>query len=345
MADGPDIILSIVVPMFNEEDGIDAFFARVEPVAEAVVAPLRRPYEIVCVDDGSTDRTLEMLHGHRVRNPAIKIVSLSRNFGKDLALTAGLDHARGAAVVPIDSDLQDPPEVIPELFARWLEGHEVVYATRSSRMSDGVAKRATAGWFYRVHNMMADVKIPANTGDFRLMDRRVVEALSQLPERNRFMKGLFAWVGFRQARVDYAREPREHGTTKWKPWRLWNFGLDGITSSSTVPLRMWSYVGGVIFLAALVYAGYLIVRTLVHGVDVPGYASLMIVVLFMGGINLLTLGIIGEYVGRIYTEVKRRPLYLVRESAGFDETPEKDETWSRRSTPEWARLKTGTGGS
>jgi polyisoprenyl-phosphate glycosyltransferase len=350
VADGPDIILSIVVPMFNEEDGIDAFFARVEPVAEAVVMPLRRaplhqPYEIVCVDDGSSDRTLEMLHAHRARNPAIKIVSLSRNFGKDLALTAGLDHASGAAVVPIDSDLQDPPEVIAELFARWLEGNEVVYATRSSRASDGVAKRATAGWFYRVHNMMADVEIPANTGDFRLMDRRVVDALGQLPERNRFMKGLFAWVGFRQARVDYVREPRGHGATKWKAWRLWNFGLDGITSSSTVPLRVWSYLGAVIFLAALAYAGYLIVRTLIHGVEVPGYASLMVVLLFMGGINLLTLGIIGEYIGRIYTEVKRRPLYLVRERAGFDETPAEDERWSRRSMPAWAPLKTGTGGS
>ncbi len=349
VANSSDIILSIVVPMFNEEDGVDAFFARVEPVAEAVVAPLRRPYEIVCVDDGSSDRTLEMLHAHRQRNPAIKIVSLSRNFGKDLALTAGLDHAQGSAVVPIDSDLQDPPEVIPELFARWLEGHEVVYATRSSRDSDGVAKRASAGWFYRVHNMMADVKIPENTGDFRLMDRRVVEALGRLPERNRFMKGLFAWVGFKQAQVEYAREPREHGKTKWKAWSLWNFGLDGITSSSTVPLRIWSYIGGTIFLVALAYAGYLIVRTLIYGADVPGYASLMVVLLFMGGINLLTLGIVGEYLGRIYTEVKRRPLYLVRERAGFDETPATVPTevqeWSHRSTPEWARLKTGTGGS
>ena len=345
MADDPNIILSIVVPMFNEEDGIDAFFARVEPVAEDVVAPLRRSYEIVCVDDGSRDRTLEMLHAHRARNPAIKIVSLSRNFGKDLALTAGLDHATGAAVVPIDSDLQDPPEVIHDLFASWLEGNEVVYATRSSRASDGATKRATAGWFYRVHNLMADVKIPANTGDFRLMDRRVVQALGQLPERNRFMKGLFAWVGFRQARVDYAREPRRHGRTKWKAWRLWNFGLDGITSSSTVPLRVWSYIGAIVFLLALIYAGFLVVRTLVYGSDVPGYASLMVVLLFMGGINLLTLGIIGEYVGRIYTEVKRRPLYLVRERAGFDHTDIEDEEWSPRSTPEWARLKTGTGGS
>lgn len=345
MADGSGIILSIVVPMFNEEDGVDAFFARVEPVAEAVVASLRRPYEIVCVDDGSTDRTLKMLHAHRVRNPAIKIVSLSRNFGKDLALTAGLDHASGAAVVPIDSDLQDPPEVIHDLFASWLEGNEVVYATRSSRDSDGVAKRATAGWFYRIHNMMADVKIPANTGDFRLMDRRVVEALGQLPERNRFMKGLFAWVGFRQARVEYAREAREHGHTKWKAWRLWNFGLDGITSSTTAPLRVWSYFGAAVFLAALVYAGILIVRTLVHGVDVPGYASLMVVLLFMGGLNLLTLGIVGEYIGRIYTEVKRRPLYLVRERAGFERMPVADTVPRHETTPEWARLKTGTGGS
>lgn len=345
MADDTDIVLSIVVPMFNEEDGLEAFFARVEPVVESIVAPLRRSYEIVCVDDGSTDSTLEKLQIERIRNPAIRIVSLSRNFGKDLALTAGLDHASGAAVVPIDSDLQDPPEVIPELFARWLDGHEVVYATRSSRETDKVTKRATAGWFYRIHNMVAEVKIPADTGDFRLMDRRVVEALGQLPERNRFMKGLFAWVGFRQARVDYTREARAHGTSKWSPWRLWNFGLDGITSASTVPLRIWSYVGAAVFLAALVYASFLIVRTMIYGADVPGYASLMVVLLFMGGINLLTLGIIGEYVGRIYTEVKARPLYLVRARAGFEDTPPEEASWNHRSTPEWAKLKTGTGGS
>ncbi len=339
------IVLSIVVPIFNEEEGIEVFLERVEPIAEAAVAPLCQDYEIVCVDDGSNDGTLEKLRAHAKRNPAIRVVSLSRNFGKDLALTAGLDHARGAAVVPIDADLQDPPELIPELFARWLEGNEVVYATRASRKTDSLGKRLSAGWYYRLHNLIADVKIPENTGDFRLMDRRVVEALKNLPERNRFMKGLFAWVGFKHTSVEYVRAPRARGATKWKRWRLWNFGLDGITSSSTVPLRIWSYIGALVFAAATLYAGFLIVRTLVYGADVPGYASLMVVVLFMGGINLLTLGIIGEYLGRIYTEVKDRPLYLVRERIGFGEAESEDSAWSAGSTPEWARLKTGTGGS
>jgi glycosyltransferase involved in cell wall biosynthesis len=339
------IVLSIVVPMYNEADGIDAFFARIEPICERVVAPLRQDYEIVCVDDGSTDDTLARMRAHQKRNPAIRIVSLTRNFGKDIALTAGLDHAQGSAVVPIDSDLQDPPELIPELFARWLEGNEVVYATRVSRDRDSLGKRVSAGWFYRVHNLLAEVKIPENTGDFRLIDQRVVEALRRLPERNRFMKGLFAWVGFRTARIEYSRAPRAHGVGKWKPWRLWNFGLDGITSSSTVPLRIWSYVGGAIFVGAFAYAAYLIVRTMFYGVDVPGYASLMVVMLFMGGMTLLTLGIIGEYLGRIYTEVKARPLYLVRERIGWDRPPAENDEWNARSTPEWVRLKTGTGTS
>lgn len=313
------LLLSIVVPMFNEERNVGPFLERIEPVAERLVAPLGGSYEIICVDDGSTDRTLECLAGQRQRNAAVKIVALSRNFGKDIALSAGLEHATAAAVVPIDADLQDPPELIPELFAKWLEGYDVVFATRASREGDGAVKRLTASWFYRLHNRLADVGIPNDTGDFRLMDRRVAEALRGLPERNRFMKGLFAWVGFRQTGVAYRRQPRAHGTSKWRYWRLWNFALDGITSSSTLPLRMWSYFGAFIALCAFAYAAFLIVRTLILGVDVPGYASLMVVVLFMGGINLLTLGIIGEYLGRAYMEVKGRPLYLVRESHGFDE--------------------------
>ena len=329
------VLLSVVAPMFNEEGGIAPFFERVEPVAERLVAPLGGAYEIVCVDDGSGDRTLEELAAQRKRNPAIKIVALSRNFGKDIALSAGLDHATGAAVVPIDADLQDPPEVIPELFAKWLEGYDVVFATRASRDGDGFLKRLTASCFYRVHNRLAEVDIPNDTGDFRLMDRRVIAALGRLPERNRFMKGLFAWVGFRQTAVSYQREARAHGSSKWRYWNLWNFALDGITSSSTWPLRVWSYFGAVISLCAFAYAAYLIVRTLAYGVDVPGYASLMVVVLFMGGVNLLTLGIIGEYLGRAYMEVKGRPLYLVRESLGFDEaeTAARDKPAPATATP------------
>jgi glycosyltransferase involved in cell wall biosynthesis len=265
------------------------------------------------------------LVAERSRNPAVKIVRLSRNFGKELALTAGLDHAGGAAVVVIDADQQDPPELIPELLAKWREGYDVVYARRTSRAGDNLAKRATASWFYRIFNRLTDVAIPNDTGDFRLMDRRVIEALGELPERNRFMKGLFSWVGFRQVAVDYEREPRAFGKTKWNYWRLWNLAIEGITSFSTVPLRIWSYVGFFIALFAIAYALFLIFRTIMMGVDVPGYASLMVVVLFLGGINLLTLGIFGEYLGRIYMEAKGRPLYLVRERHGFDEPESRPE--------------------
>ncbi len=307
--------ISIVTPIYNEVDNIDPFFERLEKVLN----DLGETYEIVCVDDGSSDASAERLIDHRRRNPAIKIVRLSRNFGKELALTAGLDHAGGAAVVVIDADQQDPPELIPELLAKWREGYDVVYARRASRAGDNLAKRATASWFYRIFNRLTDVAIPNDTGDFRLMDRRVIEALSELPERNRFMKGLFSWVGFRQVAVDYQRESRAFGKTKWNYWRLWNLAIEGITSFSTVPLRVWSYVGFTFALLAIAYALFLIFRTITMGVDVPGYASLMVVVLFLGGINLLTLGIFGEYLGRTYMEAKRRPLYLVRERHGLDE--------------------------
>ncbi len=349
------ILLSIVVPMLNEEENIEPFLARVEAVTEDIVGPLEERYEIICVDDGSSDATVSKLLAQCKRNPAIRIVSLSRNFGKDIALSAGLDHASGAAVIPIDADLQDPPELIPELFAKWLEGHDVVYATRTSRETDTIAKRLTASWFYQIHNKLADIDIPDNTGDFRLMDRRVIEALRRLPERNRFMKGLFSWVGFRQTGIDYERDSRANGVSKWKYWRLWNFALDGITSSTTLPLRIWTYAGLAISGFAFAYAAFLIVSTMINGVDVPGYASLMVVVLLFGGINLLTLGVIGEYLGRIYTEVKARPLYLVRDLYGFDEPQDRgpqqhdnkteEREWTARSTPAWQNLKMGTGGS
>ncbi len=309
-----DVVISVVVPMYNEADSIDAFFERLEQT----LSGLGEAYEIVCVDDGSTDASAERVLARRHRNPAIKIVQLSRNFGKELALTAGLDHASGAAVAVIDADQQDPPEILPGLLAKWRDGFDVVYARRVSRDSDTAAKRVTASWFYRIYNRLTDIGIPSDTGDFRLMDRKVVEALGHLPERNRFMKGLFSWVGYRQAALDYEREPRAFGKTKWNYWRLWNLAIEGITSFSTVPLRVWSYVGFTVAFVAIIYALFLIFRTIVQGVDVPGYASLMVVVLFMGGVNLLTLGIIGEYLGRTYMEAKGRPLYLVRERHGFD---------------------------
>ncbi len=308
--------LSVVVPLYGEESNVDVLLERLE----GVLGTTGLSYEIVCVDDGSRDRTLDHLILHHYRNPAIKVIALSRNFGKEVAMTAGIDAASGAAVIPIDADLQDPPELIPELVARWQQGYEVVYAQRRSRQGETWLKRTTAKAFYGLISRMTAIKIPADTGDFRLIDRRAVDALKQLPERTRFMKGLFAWVGFRQTAVLYDRAPRHSGQTKWNYWRLWNFALDGITSFSFGPLRIWSYVGCLISLGAFCYGAFLIVRTLFLGIDVPGYASLMVTMLFLGGIQLLTLGIIGEYLGRIYEEVKGRPLYLVRERYGLERT-------------------------
>ena len=301
-------VLSIVVPFHNEEAVVDAFFDRLEHV----LSDLTPAYEIVCIDDGSRDGTLSALQRRQQRNARIRILELSRNFGKDAAISAGLDHARGKAVVFIDSDLQDPPELIPAMFAEWLKGADVVYARRRRRRCDGFVKRFTAWAFYRIYNAIADVPMPADTGDFRLIDRKVADALRQLPERTRFMKGLFAWVGFRQVSVEYDRPGRAGGRTKWNLWKLWNFALDGLTAASTVPLRIWSYVGFLIALASFLYATFIVVRTLVFGVDVPGYASLMTVILFLGGLNILAMGILGEYLGRVHRETLRRPLYIVR---------------------------------
>ncbi len=312
--DAPVPMLSVVVPMYNEEEGAEGFFARLMPVLSSIT----KNFEIVCVDDGSSDRTLAILTQYHVRDSRIKVLSLSRNFGKDTALSAGLDYTRGQAVIPIDADLQDPPELIAEMVAKWREGYEVVYARRSHRDTDGVSKRVSAGMFYRIHNWIADVRIPDNTGDFRLMDRRVVEALKHLPEKTRFMKGLFAWVGFRQIGVEFRREARAAGTTKWRYWKLWNFALDGITGSSTVPLRIWTYFGIAVGLFALTYAAWLVTRTVAYGVEVPGYASLMVTVLMLGAINIVATGILGEYLGRVYAEVRNRPLYLIRETRGIE---------------------------
>lgn len=306
--------LSIVAPCYNEAAAIGAFFRRMREELDK----LGVTWEIVCVNDGSRDDTLARLVAEARRDPRVKVVDFTRNFGKEAALTAGLETARGRAVVPIDVDLQDPPELIGEMLARWRAGFDVVYATRAARDSDTFMKRLTARLFYRLYNRLTTVAIPPNAGDFRLMDRRVVEAIKQLPERNRFMKGLFAWPGFRQTEVTYERRPREQGDTKFSYWRLWNFALDGLTSFSTVPLRVWTYLGGVVALLAFLYAAFLVVRTLIYGIDVPGYASLMVVMLFLGGVQLVSLGIIGEYLGRTYDEVKRRPIYLVDRVYDFE---------------------------
>jgi glycosyltransferase involved in cell wall biosynthesis len=309
-------VLSIIVPVKDEEDAIPLFVERVCSTLEALHDPAGRSFEILFVDDGSSDGTLALLRRAQAADPRIRALSLSRNFGKEAAVSAGLDYARGDAVVPMDVDLQDPPDVLPDMLAKWREGFEVVYGVRQDRQRDSLPKRLTADLFYRAHNRLASDKIPPHVGDFRLLDRKVVDVIRALPERNRFMKGLFAWAGFRQAAVPYSRQPRQAGTTKFSYWKLWTFALDGITSTSTAPLRVWSYIGGLIALLALAYATFIAVRTLVLGIDVPGYASLMVAVLFLGGLQLLSLGIIGEYVGRLMTEAKQRPIYVVREDVG-----------------------------
>jgi glycosyltransferase involved in cell wall biosynthesis len=307
--------LSLVVPMHNEAEACDIFFATVVPILAACVSS----YEIICVNDGSRDSTLLELRRHRLANPAIKIADLSRNFGKEAALTAGIDLARGRAVVPIDADLQDPPELIRDMVAAWKAGAQVVLARRSDRKSDGFLKRLTSNLFYRVFHGLARPAIPKDVGDFRLMDRVVVDALKRLPERSRFMKGLFAWVGYRQVTLDYVRPPRAAGTTKFNYWKLWNFALDGIVSFSSMPLKIWSYFGVGVSVLAGVYMSFLIIRTIITGVDTPGYASMMSVMLFFNGLILISLGALGEYISRIFIEVKGRPIYLLSEVTGFGE--------------------------
>ena len=299
--------LSIVAPVYNEQETIAEFHRRLG----AVLTSLNGTSEVVYVDDGSTDATLKLLHDLRKSNPQIAILVLSRNFGKEIALTAGIDHARGDAVIVIDADLQDPPELIPKLLEEWQRGFDVVYAKRTSRHGEGLVKRATAYAFYRVIQRVSRVRIPDDTGDFRLLSRRAVEALRKIREQHRFMKGLFAWIGYPQVAVPYRRDPRIGGETKWSLWQLWNFALEGITSFTTIPLKVATYLGLIIALAAFGYAIVIILKTLLRGDPVPGYPSLMVVLLFLGGIQLMFIGIIGEYLGRVFDETKARPLYIV----------------------------------
>ncbi len=289
-------LLSLVVPFYNEGDALHAFFARVIPILEAIES---MQFEIVCVNDGSADDTLAKLIAVSHDDARIRVIDLTRNFGKEAALTAGLNEAMGDAVIPIDADLQDPPELIPTLIAHWHRGAEVVLAQRASRACDSLLKRVTAAAYYRIHNRLSDLKLPENVGDFRLMDRIVVDALRQLPERHRFMKGLFAWVGFTTVIVQYEREPRSAGQSKFSGWRLWNFALEGITSFSTLPLRSWTYIGLAVAALAFFYGTFIIARTLIFGVVVPGYASMLSLLLFFGGLQLVGLGVVGEYIGRI----------------------------------------------
>jgi glycosyltransferase involved in cell wall biosynthesis len=306
--------ISVVAPFFNEGDGVLHFHKEMCTVFATLS---QYDFELVCVDDGSSDSTLSRLIEIANTDNRVKVIEFSRNFGKEAALTAGIDYAVGDAVIPIDSDLQDPPDLIGAMIELWRNGAEVVLAKRVDRSSDTALKRITASAFYRIHNLLSsEALIPENVGDFRLMDRVVVDALKRLPERQRFMKGLFAWVGFKTVALDYVRSPRIAGETKFSGWRLWNFALEGITSFSLFPLKVWTYFGLFGAFCAFFYALYIIVRTLIFGVDLPGYASLLVVSLFFGSLQLISLGILGEYIGRIYFESKQRPLYIVRKSHG-----------------------------
>ena len=304
--------LSVVVPVFNESANIEPLCDRLVPILERVAAS----WEVVFVNDGSEDDTLSAIRARNAAEPRIGAVSFSRNFGKEVAIAAGLDHARGRAVVIMDADLQHPPEVIERFVARWREGYVMVYGQRTSRADESAVKRGFARLFYRLFDSFTHMHLPEGAGDFRLIDARGVEVLRGLPERSRFSKGLYAWIGFKTIGIPFVVEERRHGATKWSFRKLFRFAFDGITAFSTVPLRVWTYLGGLISVLAIAAAAYFAVRTLLFGVDVAGYPSLIVSITFLGGVQLMSLGIIGEYIGRIFAEVKRRPLYVVAERIG-----------------------------
>ena len=309
--------ISLVVPCYNEEEAVPLFLSAISPIMNRTGLD----YEVVFVDDGSKDATVKVITGMSAVYPSVRLVELSRNFGKEAAMTAGFTYATGDAIIPMDVDLQDPPELIPEMIQKWRAGAKVVHAVRRSRQTDTWLKRATAGAFYRLMEDITDVKIPSNCGDYRLMDRAVIDAILSFKERNRFMKGIMAAAGFKAAQVEYDRPERAAGHTKFNFWKLWNFALDGITGFSTVPLRVWTYIGGIIAMFSFAYAFWIIIKTMIWGVVTPGYATLTSLILFLGGVQLIGIGVLGEYIGRIVAETKRRPLFLVGELHGFDTQP------------------------
>jgi glycosyltransferase involved in cell wall biosynthesis len=302
-------LLSVVVPAYNEQEVLSEFHRRLDEV----LAELPMSVEIVYINDGSEDQTLSLLHELHQKDERVAIVDLSRNYGKEIALSAGLRQASGDAVVVIDADLQDPPELIPKLIEHWNQGYDVVYAQRTRREGETWLKKATAGAFYRLMQRVGHVKLPRDTGDFRLLSRRAVNALNSMDEQHRFMKGLFTWIGFRQVAVPYDRDPRYAGETKWNYWKLWNFAIEGLTSFTIAPLKFATYLGLLTAFGAFVFAIYTIIKTLIFGNPVPGYPSIIVIMLFLGGVQLMAIGVLGEYVGRIFTESKRRPLYFLNE--------------------------------
>ncbi|WP_027722060.1 glycosyltransferase family 2 protein [Maridesulfovibrio zosterae] len=303
-------LLSLIVPVYNEESVLSMFMQRVSGVVENI-AGIEAEY--IFINDGSTDKTLINLIALKETYPQIKIIDFSRNFGKEAALTAGLQYAKGDITIPIDADLQDPPELIVNMIEKWQQGFDVVLAHRSNRDSDSFCKRFSAKCFYQLNNKISSPPIPDNVGDYRLMTRQVVEALNTLPESKRFMKGLFAWVGFKTTQIDYVREERVAGESKFNGWKLWNFALEGMTSFGTVPLRIWTYVGALVAGVSFILTLKILIQVLFMGIDVPGYASLMVVVSFLGGLQLIGIGTLGEYLGRTYMESKNRPVFIVRD--------------------------------
>ena len=322
--------LTILVPMYNEEAAADPFFDALLPVLDACGGAGATETEVLCIDDGSSDATVERVLARQATDPRIKLISFTRNFGKEAALSAGIDLCTGDAVIAIDADLQHPPSLIGPMIDLWREGYDIVATVGRDRAREGTLRGLVSKSFYRTFNRIADREIPPEIGDFRLMDAAVIRALRTLPERNRFMKGLFAWVGFKGATIPYDVQPRAGGASAFGFWRLLNFALDGITAFSTWPLRVWSYVGVVIAALSLVYASWIIVTTLIFGADVPGFTSLIVLILFLGSIQLISLGVLGEYVGRILIEVKRRPVYLIRKvwspANDSEDTPETDQS-------------------
>ena len=313
---GPRPVLSIVAPAYNEEKNLAAFIAAIVPALEAI----GETFEIIFVDDGSRDGTLGMLAAASSQDPRIKVIGLARNFGKDVALSAGLAHTSGQAVIPIDCDLQHPVELIPAFVAKWREGYDMVLGVRSKRDEEGFLRRSASRTYYKVMRWMTSVEIPPNAGDFRLIDRKIVDVINQMPERHRFMKGIFAWPGFKVASIEFQANVRANETrTSWSFFKLWRFALDGLFSFSTAPLKLWTYVGILAALGGFVYGAITVIQKLFFGISAPGYASLLIVVLFFSGLLLISNGIQGEYIARIFEEVKNRPLYVVGKKFGFTE--------------------------
>jgi glycosyltransferase involved in cell wall biosynthesis len=323
-------LISIVVPAFNEQAVLPQFHQEIT----RVLSELPFNFEIVYINDGSTDDTLRIIKKLRESDSRVTLIDLSRNFGKEIALTAGLQNAIGDAVIVIDADLQDPPELIPELISEWQNGYDVVYAQRTHRKGESLVKRTTAHFFYRLIQRISKIAIPEDTGDFRILSRRAVNALNTFDEQHRFMKGLFAWIGYRQKAVHYQRDPRQAGETKWNYWKLWNFAIDGITSFTIAPLKISTYLGLLTAAGAFLYGFYMFLETLIIGNPVPGYPSLIVIILFLGGVQLVAIGILGEYLGRIFNETKRRPLYFVNEylpSAAADSSQPVDRQPGDRS--------------